>query len=186
MDRQQRLDAAIVGAGFAGLALACQLAKHGRAVCVLERRPHLRGGGAAIMLQPNGLAALDRLGVLEPVLNAGSRIDRSSLRDMEDRELASLDWAELRHFHPFLVAIRRVDVLGILAERMAQLGAGAPRTGCEFRDLVREGEGCAVFATARPTAGSRSSERGASSAPMEQGRAYASALGIRRRSLPPR
>ncbi|MEK6273418.1 MAG: NAD(P)/FAD-dependent oxidoreductase [Actinomycetota bacterium] len=140
MDRQQHLDAAIVGAGFAGLALACQLAEHGRAVCVLERRPHLRGGGAAIMLQPNGLAALDRLGVLEPVLNAGSRIDRSSLRDVRDRELGSFDWGELAHCHPFVVAIRRIDVLGILAERMAQLGAGAPRTACEFRDLVREGD----------------------------------------------
>src|SRR5687768_15790847 len=79
MHGQERLDAAIVGAGFAGLALACLLAEHGRAICILERRPDLRSGGAAILLQPNGLAALDRLGVLEPVLGAGSRIDRSSL-----------------------------------------------------------------------------------------------------------
>ena len=140
MDAPERVDVAIVGAGFAGLALACKLAGEGREVCVLERRPHVGSGGAAIMLQPNGLAALDRLGVLESVLDAGSRIDRSSLRDMRERELGSLDWGELAHFHPFVVAIRRVDVLGILAERIARLGAGAPRTGCEFRDLVRDGE----------------------------------------------
>ena len=140
MDRPEPLDVAIVGAGFAGLALACKLAGEGRAVCVLERRADVSSGGAAIMLQPNGLAALDRLGVLESVLGAGSRIDRSSLRDMRERELASLDWGELTHSHPFVVAIRRADVLGILADRMAQLDAGAPRTGCEFRDLVREGD----------------------------------------------
>src|SRR5215216_4219536 len=140
MDGLERVDVAIVGAGFAGLGLACKLAGEGRAVCVLERRPHVSSGGAAIMLQPNGLAALDRLGVLESVLDAGSRIDRSSLRDIRDRELASLDWGELAHSHPFMVAIRRVDVLGILAERMAQLGAGAPRTACEFRELVRDGD----------------------------------------------
>jgi 2-polyprenyl-6-methoxyphenol hydroxylase-like FAD-dependent oxidoreductase/ketosteroid isomerase-like protein len=140
MDRPEPLDVAIVGAGFAGLALACKLAGEGRAVCVLERRPDVSTGGAAIMLQPNGLASLDRLGVLESVLDAGSRIDRSSLRDMRERELASLDWGELTHSHPFVVAIRRADVLGILADRMAQLDAGAPRTGCEFRDLVREGD----------------------------------------------
>ena len=140
MDRPEPLDVAIVGAGFAGLALACKLAGEGRAVCVLERRPDVSTGGAAIMLQPNGLASLDRLGVLESVLGAGSRIDRSSLRDMRERELASLDWGELTHSHPFVVAIRRADVLGILADRMAQLDAGAPRTGCEFRDLVREGD----------------------------------------------
>ena len=140
MDGPERVDVAIVGAGFAGLALACKLAGEGREVCVLERRPHVSSGGAAIMLQPNGLAALDRLGVLESVLDAGSRIDRSSLRDLRDRELGSLDWGELAHSHPFVVAIRRVDVLGILAERMAQLGAGAPRTACEFRELVRDGD----------------------------------------------
>src|SRR5215208_3835431 len=140
MDRPEPLDVAIVGAGFAGLALACKLAGEGRAVCVLERRADVSSGGAAIMLQPNGLVALDRLGVLESVLDAGSRIDRSSLRDMRDRELGSLDWGELRHSHPFVLAIRRGDVLGILAERMAQLDAGALRTACEFRHLVREGE----------------------------------------------
>ena len=140
MDRPVRFDVAIVGAGFAGLALACKLAGEGRAACVLERRPHVSSGGAAIMLQPNGLAALGRLGVLDSVLDAGSRIDRSSLRDMGDRELGSLDWGELDHPHPFLVAIRRVDVLGILAERMAQLGAEPPRTACDFQDLLREGD----------------------------------------------
>src|SRR5215218_3158170 len=140
MDGLERVDVAIVGAGFAGLGLACKLAGEGRAVCVLERRPDVSTGGAAIMLQPNGLAALDRLGVLESVLDAGSRIDRSSLRDLRERELASLDWGELTHSHPFVVAIRRADVLGILADRMAELDAGAPRTGCEFRELVREGD----------------------------------------------
>jgi 2-polyprenyl-6-methoxyphenol hydroxylase-like FAD-dependent oxidoreductase len=91
MHGQECLDAAIVGAGFAGLALACHLAEHGRPACVLERRPDLGSGGAAILLQPNGLAALDRLGVLEPVIAAGSRIDRYSLRDLRQRELASYD-----------------------------------------------------------------------------------------------
>src|SRR5215217_8038258 len=136
MDRPEPLDVAIVGAGFAGLALACELGGQGRAVCVLERRPDVSSGGAAIMLQPNGLAALNRLGVLESVLDAGSRIDRSSLRDIRGRELGALDWGELAHSHPFVLAIRRGDVLGILAERMAQLDAGALRTACEFRHLV--------------------------------------------------
>ena len=140
MHGQERVDAAIVGAGFAGLALSCHLAEHGRAICVLERRPDVGSGGAAIMLQPNGLAALDRLGVLEPILAAGSRIDRTSLRDLEDRELASYNWGELAHPQPFLVAISRAAVLSILAQRMADLGADAPRTGSEFRELVREGD----------------------------------------------
>lgn len=140
MSPDEHLDAAIVGAGFAGLALACHLAGQGRGACVLERRPSVPSGGSAILLQPNGLTALERLGVLEPTLAAGSRIDRISLRDLRDQELASYDYGELRHRHPFMVAIRRVDVLGILAARIADLGGDAPRTGCAFAVLVREGD----------------------------------------------
>jgi 2-polyprenyl-6-methoxyphenol hydroxylase-like FAD-dependent oxidoreductase len=90
------------------------------------------------MLQPNGLAALDRLGVLEPVLELGSRIDRSILRDTRGRELTAIDWAELAHCHPFLVSIRRADVLAILTERLARLDGDAPRTGSEFLALLRD------------------------------------------------
>src|SRR5829696_6329580 len=181
MHGQERLDAAIVGAGFAGLALACHLAEHGRLACVVERRPDLRSGGAAILLQPNGLAALDRLGVLEPVLAAGSRIDRYSLRDLQDRELASYDWGELVHPHPFLVAIRRADVATILAQRMAQLGGGAPRTACEFQISSAKATAPVVFATATETAASTSSEAPAWSAltgpDRESGARLASAQG---------
>jgi 2-polyprenyl-6-methoxyphenol hydroxylase-like FAD-dependent oxidoreductase/ketosteroid isomerase-like protein len=138
MDRHVRFDAVVVGAGFAGLALACKLAAERRAVCLVERRPDVRSGGSAIMLHPNGLAALDRLGVLESVLGLGSRIDRSTLREVRGRELTSLDWSELAHCHPYLVAIRRADLLGVLAERVVQLGGDAPRTGCEFLNLLRE------------------------------------------------
>src|SRR4051794_44671 len=145
MDQHVRFDAVVVGAGFAGLALACKLAAERRAVCVLERRPDVQSGGSAIMLQPNGLAALDRLGVLESVLGLGSRIDRSTLREVRGHELTSLDWSELAHCHPYLVAIRRADVLGVLAERVVQLGGEAPRTGCEFLNLLREnGRVCGV------------------------------------------
>jgi 2-polyprenyl-6-methoxyphenol hydroxylase-like FAD-dependent oxidoreductase len=66
---------AIVGAGFAGLALACTLGRAGRRVVVLERRAALPAGGAAIAIQPNGLSALERLGLLEQALAPGSRID---------------------------------------------------------------------------------------------------------------
>jgi 6-methylpretetramide 4-monooxygenase len=138
MVAQQRVDVAIVGAGFAGLALACRLAELGFAIVVLERRSELPRAGAAITLQPNGLAALECLGVLEAVEAGGSRMRRVSVRDPSDRELGEWDYGELRHPHPTLIGIRRISLLTLLAARLDALGANAPRFGWTFEALVRE------------------------------------------------
>jgi salicylate hydroxylase len=88
---------AIAGAGFAGLALAFTPVRRGRRVAVLERRAALPAGGAAVGIQPNGLAALGRLGLLEPALAAGSRIDRLLMYDRRGRPVARVDYGELDH-----------------------------------------------------------------------------------------
>lgn len=133
-------DVAIVGAGFAGLAAACYLAERGHDVCVLERRAELPATGAGIILQPNGLSTLERLGLLQAVLARGTRIDRASLLDSRGRILVVTDYGELRHSHPFMVEIRRIDLLELLAERLAQLSGGRPLTGREVTALVWKGD----------------------------------------------
>jgi 2-polyprenyl-6-methoxyphenol hydroxylase-like FAD-dependent oxidoreductase len=66
----------IVGAGTAGLAAAALLARAGHVVEVLERAPDPGPVGAGLLLQPTGLAVLERLGVLEEVREGAARIDR--------------------------------------------------------------------------------------------------------------
>ena len=133
------MDVAIVGAGFAGLALACRLAERGLETAVIERRDALPRSGAAITLQPNGLAALEQLGILERVEDAGSRMRRVSIRDVSDRELSSWDYGELEHPQPYIVGILRHSLLSLLAARLSELGGSPPRWGCAFAGLVREG-----------------------------------------------
>lgn len=133
------MDVAVVGAGFAGLALACRLTQRGLRAVVLERRAELPTSGAAITLQPNGLAALDRIGVLELVEYVGSRMRRVSVRGTDDRELGEWDYGDLDHSHPYIVGIRRHALLSLLAERLVELGAEPPRFGCSFEGLLEEG-----------------------------------------------
>ena len=141
----ERVDVVIVGAGFAGLALACRLAERGLETAVIERREALPSSGAAITLQPNGLAALDRLALLERVEDAGSRMRRVSVRDVDDREIGSWDYAELDHPQPYIVGIKRHCLLTLLAERLAELGGAPPRFGCAFEGLLRsDGALCGV------------------------------------------
>jgi 2-polyprenyl-6-methoxyphenol hydroxylase-like FAD-dependent oxidoreductase len=54
-------DIAIIGAGIAGLAAATLLRRAGHRVVVYERCAASRPIGSGLMLQPTGLAALERL-----------------------------------------------------------------------------------------------------------------------------
>lgn len=55
--------AVVVGAGVGGLAAAGALARSGWQVTLLERGDRLRGNGAALLVWPNGAAALRALGL---------------------------------------------------------------------------------------------------------------------------
>src|SRR3954452_24524332 len=102
----QDRNAVIVGASVAGLASACALAQSGWQVTLLERRPDLSDGGQAFLLQPNGLAALERLGALEGVRERGLEIGKVLMHESGRRLSATYDYRELRHSHAFAVEIR--------------------------------------------------------------------------------
>lgn len=70
------LPIAIVGAGTAGLASAIFLARQGYAVRLLERVERLQPAGAGILLQPSGLAVLQRLGLLAECTALGAPVSR--------------------------------------------------------------------------------------------------------------
>jgi FAD-dependent urate hydroxylase len=129
----------IVGAGFAGLAAAVRLSQGGRACVVLERRPELPRSGGAISLQPNGLEALARIGVLEPLLGEGLPLGDGVQRSPRGRMLARFSYTELDTPYPYVMAARRSRVLQRL---MDALGPAADvRFGCEASGLVRDAAG---------------------------------------------
>lgn len=68
------LNIAIVGAGFAGLASATLLARAGHRVTVFEKFAQPQALGAGILIQPSGLAAMQRLGIHDAVVQQGARI----------------------------------------------------------------------------------------------------------------
>jgi 2-polyprenyl-6-methoxyphenol hydroxylase-like FAD-dependent oxidoreductase len=69
-------DIAIIGAGIGGLAAAIALGRAGHRVVLYERFPESRPIGSGLMLQPTGLAALERLGLRASIEALGARIDR--------------------------------------------------------------------------------------------------------------
>ena len=124
----------VVGGGVGGLATAIGLRRRGIDVDVLERRRGLDrleiGGG--MLLWPNAMAALDRLGIGAPVAAAGSRIERFDIRTPAGSLLASppLAPAERAHGAPAIALTRRA-LLGVLASALPpeRLHFGAEVTG---------------------------------------------------------
>jgi 2-polyprenyl-6-methoxyphenol hydroxylase-like FAD-dependent oxidoreductase len=70
------LDIAIVGCGPSGMAAALFLCEAGHRVRIFERFPEPRPVGAGLLLQPTGLAVLERLGLRARIEAEGARIER--------------------------------------------------------------------------------------------------------------
>lgn len=114
---------AIVGAGVAGLAAATLLDRAGHRVTVFERFDASRPVGSGLMLQPTGLAALERLGLRTEIERRGARIER--LHGLTDRGAIIFDLA-YADLDPALhaVAVHRGALHAVLWDAFAASGAG--------------------------------------------------------------
>jgi 2-polyprenyl-6-methoxyphenol hydroxylase-like FAD-dependent oxidoreductase len=70
------LEIGVIGAGTAGLAAAIAFARAGHAVTVFEKHGSVAPLGAGLLIQPQGVAALDALGVGEAFKAASVPVDR--------------------------------------------------------------------------------------------------------------
>ena len=108
-----RLDVAIVGAGVAGLACAILLTRGGHQVRVYERFAESRPIGSGLMLQPTGLAAMERLGLLGAMTALGHRIDGLFGATQTGRVIFDLAYGDLEpELHA--LAVHRGGLHGVL------------------------------------------------------------------------
>jgi 2-polyprenyl-6-methoxyphenol hydroxylase-like FAD-dependent oxidoreductase len=125
----------VVGAGLGGLAAALALHRAGHEVSVLERAERLRESGAGIGIMPNGVRALDALGLGEPVRAQAAPMDAGGgFRDRHGRVLLATDQAAVaRRTGAPVVVVARDWLHGLLA---AALPAAMVHTGRPVHDLA--------------------------------------------------
>lgn len=143
------LDIGIAGAGPAGLAAALMLSRRGHRVELIERFEEASPVGSGLMLQPTGLTVLNTLGLLQPVLSLGSRIDRlygtdaKSGRTVLDVRYAALDGRRLGGGR-FGLAVQRAALFDTLHD--AVVAAGLPvRTGVTVASVRTAGDKAVLF-----------------------------------------
>ncbi|MFN0184982.1 MAG: FAD-dependent oxidoreductase [Aquabacterium sp.] len=126
-------DIAVIGAGVAGLAVASLLARAGNRVRLLERFSTSRPLGAGLLLQPTGLAALDRLGLRETAVALGAPIHRLEGQGFAGRAVFDVRYGDLTP-GLFGLGVHRAMLHRILWDHFAASGATL-ETAAEVVDL---------------------------------------------------
>jgi 2-polyprenyl-6-methoxyphenol hydroxylase-like FAD-dependent oxidoreductase len=132
------MDVVVIGAGLGGLAAGIAAHRAGHTVTVLERAAVLRETGAGIGIMPNGVRALDALGLGGPVRERATPMPGGGgLRDRHGHPLLAVDQTAIaaRAGAP-LVVVDRTWLHRLLA---AALPSGAVRTGAEVDALHDDG-----------------------------------------------
>jgi 2-polyprenyl-6-methoxyphenol hydroxylase-like FAD-dependent oxidoreductase len=128
--------ALIVGAGIGGLAAGIALRRAGWTVRIFERAASPRELGFALLLAPNAISALRRLGLADVVIAGGARITVAEIRRLDGRLLRVFDAAKVLDLlpEPPLVVLRPV-LHGALLEALGQesLHLGSAAIGFESR-----------------------------------------------------
>lgn len=113
---------AIVGYGTAGQASAILLSGQGHQVTVFEKSPSLGPVGAGFLLQPTGLAVLERMGLAGQALALGQRIDQLQGHTPRGRAVMDMRYTDRRE-GCFGLGMTR----GALFELLRGAHADAPR-----------------------------------------------------------
>ena len=136
---------AVVGAGPAGLAAALMLARQGRRVVVHERFEQAHPVGAGFMLQPTGLAVLDRLDLTPRIEALAQPIDHIFGREARrGRVVLDIRYDDLHRPRPAL-GVHRATLFEVLHEACLKAGV-AFETG---REIVAAQDGWLIDAAGR-------------------------------------
>ena len=147
-------DVLIIGGGIGGLCSALALQQHGIRARVFESAAAVRAVGAGIIVAPNGMTVLDRLGLAEQVRARSVELDQLALTDAQGRPLMAVPGsAELKaRFRFGLHGILRAQLYGTLLDA---LQPGSVIAGKQLVSFREEGAGmCAQFSDGSDARGS--------------------------------
>ncbi|GGQ26429.1 FAD-dependent oxidoreductase [Streptosporangium pseudovulgare] len=139
----------VVGAGLGGVAAAVGLHRLGHEVTLFERGAELREAGTGIVIMPNGLRALDALGLAEGVRGHAVHAARAGLRDRRGRPLLVTDAVQAQQDVGTPAIVDRAELHRTLR---APLPADLVRTSAPVERLEPGPDGVTVISDGEPVA----------------------------------
>lgn len=138
-------DVIIVGAGPVGLYLGALLLQHGVTVRILERRAARSVHTRAIGIHPPALAALDRIGAADTLIDRGICI-RHGHAVWAGRDIAHMPFAPVSERYPFVLAVPQPVTEAVLEARVLELDGNALLRGAEVTGMHDDGARVSVDA----------------------------------------
>lgn len=115
-------DIAIAGCGPAGLAAALLLSRAGHRVILFDRFPAPQPVGSGLMLQPSGMAVIERLGLSAAIIARAARIDRLYGLSASGRTVLDARYDELPGPTSQGLGIHRSSLFDVLHDAVRQAG----------------------------------------------------------------
>lgn len=121
MFNKKTADIMVLGAGPVGLTAAHALTDKGMDFVLVDREQHTNTHSYALALHPETLELLDRLQIIDPVLEQALRLQRVAIYDY-DRQQAVIDYSQLPVKYPYLAVLGQNELESILIKSLAQKG----------------------------------------------------------------
>ena len=120
-------DVLVVGAGPSGLFAACELARHGIGVRLVEREVRRHQQARATAVQPGTLEILDSVGLLSPFLETAEHVRCTRLYSADLSELRTATFEGVDCRCEFLCSLPQYETERILEAHLASLGGTVER-----------------------------------------------------------
>lgn len=135
------VDVLITGAGPVGLTMACELARYGLAVRVVDKNTQRTDKSKALVLWPRTLELMDRMGpgCTQRFIDAGFKVAGANILSGRD-EIASIEMTHIDSPHNFVLMIPQSDTERLLEEHLGTFGLKAERQ-VELKQFQSSGTG---------------------------------------------
>lgn len=124
------MDVLIVGAGPSGLLMALECVQRGLSCRIIDKEMARNLNSKAIAIQPGTLQILEEMGIVEPFLKKGCKIE--CITPMAQKEiLAFFDFSQLDTKYPFILSLEQSETESLLEQRLSSHSLCVER-GCEL------------------------------------------------------
>ena len=147
--RDETFGVLVVGAGPVGLVLACDLARRGVNVRLIDRRTRPTEESRAIIVHARSLEMMERIGTVDALIASGVQL--SALEMHADGELLGhVELGSVDSPYPFSLATAQTETERVLTERLEELGVtidrgvelvGLEQDNHEVRSALRHADG---------------------------------------------